>query len=864
MDVENLELEGIIAFDGVSRKGLQLHPDNEHLIYAMGNKVTIKNIASGKQKFLTGHTNVISAVCVSPCGNYVGSGQINHVGFKAMVIVWNYKDLSIKGSHEIHKARVEDVCFTCESGFLISLGGRDDGNVVVWDISQGDAMCGSYASNEIAGDAWTITRMNLRDLCFITGGDRTLKVWRIYRETRKVYGVNVKVGKLRRSVNCIVVDPRDENAYCGTTSGDLIRARLNFYHNMEFMEPVKTPVMVGCYSKVPKNIKKTNTEAILYAGGITGLTLLGNERLVVGAGDGTVELVKILESEPVPNFGEAKLKLPTTAQILTLAKTNVKNTVTSMVLFKQEYLFVGTVFCEIYQIKLEDFDIRLLVTCHTNSIYDIAFPHNYSEVFATSSKDDVRVWRLETQSELLRITVPNFVCSSICFSYDGRMIISGWNDGLIRAFTPQTGRLIFTIHNSHVKAVSAVVITYDGTLLISGGCDGQVRFWDVKPEVQKLACVLKEHKGPVTSLHIASNDEEVISASSDGTCIIWDIVRRVRRTVLMGNTMYMAACFSPNAVQVLTCGTDRKIAYWETLDGSLVRDIEGSSVGALNCLNISPDGQSFITGSNDCIVKLWDYHTAETSHIGVGHAAIITACKFSPDSKRIVTVSADGAIMVWKCPIEPVFEKPPESYRSRSTCSIREDEWNKLSINGSNDGGENVMETSARSKDLESVKSVHSGLKESTSCTCDPAKPTRQTCEWKQGDVKVPVNEHGINAGSSSKLTRPSSSTTNKSGSRSGSNTHMAERSQSTDKNKMNGKLRSIPMKNRQPSVRTENRVNSNRHEKSSIISCYQSVKTSSPKEADGKKKNCDPSIDRQQKPQIRSNICAYNTCSGK
>lgn len=174
--------------------------------------------------------------------------------------------------------------------------------------------------------------------------------------------------------------------------------------------------------------------------------------------------------------------------------------------------------------------------------------------------------------------------------------------------------------------------------------------------------------------------------------------------------MYMSACFSPNGVQVLTCGTDRKIAYWETLDGSLVRDIEGSGVGALNCLNISPDGLHFVTGSNDCIVKLWDYHMGETSHIGVGHAAIITACKFSPDSKHIVTVSADGAIMIWKSPFDPVFQKPQESYRSRSTCSIREEEWKKLNIDQLKNGEENVMEISSRTNDSESVKTVHSGI----------------------------------------------------------------------------------------------------------------------------------------------------------
>lgn len=79
-------LSKILRSPGVANKGLQLHPDNEHLIYPMGNRVTIKNIETGRQKFLTGHTNVISAVCVSPCGKYVGSGQINHVGFKVRTV----------------------------------------------------------------------------------------------------------------------------------------------------------------------------------------------------------------------------------------------------------------------------------------------------------------------------------------------------------------------------------------------------------------------------------------------------------------------------------------------------------------------------------------------------------------------------------------------------------------------------------------------------------------------------------------------------------------------------------------------------------------------------------------------------------
>lgn len=53
---------------------------------------------------------------------------------------------------------------------------------------------------------------------------------------------------------------------------------------------------------------------------------------------------------------------------------NVRSAVTSMLFWKKSYVAVGTEKSEIYQIKLSSFDMRLLVTCHTATIYDITFP----------------------------------------------------------------------------------------------------------------------------------------------------------------------------------------------------------------------------------------------------------------------------------------------------------------------------------------------------------------------------------------------------------------------------------------------------------------------------------------------------------
>lgn len=176
-----------------------------------------------------------------------------------MVIIWNYKDRTMRGSYEIHKVGIEDMCFTCNSDFLVSLGGRDDGNVIVWDVRNNSPICGIlanfstqlfaieillcmtisyyifryievnllglYASNEISGDAYNIVSTNIHAGYFVTGGDRTMKIWRINAERKKVHGIDVEVGKLKRIINCIVISEKDEIIYCGTSSGDIIKAR---------------------------------------------------------------------------------------------------------------------------------------------------------------------------------------------------------------------------------------------------------------------------------------------------------------------------------------------------------------------------------------------------------------------------------------------------------------------------------------------------------------------------------------------------------------------------------------------------------------------------------------------------------------
>lgn len=87
-------------------------------------------------------------------------------------------------------------------------------------------------------------------------------------------------------------------------------------------EPARAPVMIGCYSKITRNLKRMKSgEGDLYAGGIKCLLLLKDEKLVVGAGDGTVEMIEIVNKNG--RVKTSKLSMyPNTPQIFTVSRCN--------------------------------------------------------------------------------------------------------------------------------------------------------------------------------------------------------------------------------------------------------------------------------------------------------------------------------------------------------------------------------------------------------------------------------------------------------------------------------------------------------------------------------------------------------------
>ena len=62
---------------------------------------------------------------------------------------------------------------------------------------------------------------------------------------------------------------------------------------------------------------------------------------------------------------------------------------------------------------------------------------------------------------------------------DGKSILSGWSDGKVRVFLPQSGSLYYSIDTFTAKenGVSAIKGFDDCSRLIAGGGKGDIKLW---------------------------------------------------------------------------------------------------------------------------------------------------------------------------------------------------------------------------------------------------------------------------------------------------------------------------------------------------------------------------------------------------
>jgi WD40 repeat protein/tRNA A-37 threonylcarbamoyl transferase component Bud32 len=335
---------------------------------------------------------------------------------------------------------------------------------------------------------------------------------------------------------------------------------------------------------------------------------------------------------------------------------------------------------------------------HTAEIACVAFFPDGQQLVSAGLDRTLRVWDAQKPQEARRLKVHAGPVTSIAFSPDGRWLVSGSADQTVQA-TDLQGNKEPRLLGKHADAVWGVAFSPDGRWVASAAGDwekaklkqlGEIKVWDWDTGQQRLQ--LHAHAGVAWDLafspqgQLASAGGEFYSAGeiklwevpsgrsvrphphpqgfcrvafspdgrlvagitrADGVLLVWDAATGQERLRAPHESSRLSAlAFRADGKRLATGGSDQTIRLWDPESSQPLAVLRGHA-SDVTTVAFSPDGQRLASGGTDQTVKLWDLATGEEVLTLRGHTSVITAVAFSPNGHLLASASEDGSVRLW-------------------------------------------------------------------------------------------------------------------------------------------------------------------------------------------------------------------------
>jgi WD40 repeat protein len=276
---------------------------------------------------------------------------------------------------------------------------------------------------------------------------------------------------------------------------------------------------------------------------------------------------------------------------------------------------------------------------------------------ATISTDGflMQVWDLATNQAVLTVTLPVERSSRIAYSPDGRTIATGHEGGVVILWDAASGaeRRQFV---GHTEWVYSVVFSPDGRRLASSSYDGLAILWDLdngEPLFTFPGVVRWSHQiafSPDGALLAVPELGEGEAANETGVVHLWDTASGALRLTLVGPGLDVFD-FSPDGAYLATGAAGNRVIIWD-LAASLAAGtgqplgppLDPASVPRGGAFN--PDGNIIAISTLAGTAVLWDVSSGQELLTLAGHTSEVYSPVFSPDGRRLLTRSTDGA-RIW-------------------------------------------------------------------------------------------------------------------------------------------------------------------------------------------------------------------------
>lgn len=308
----------------------------------------------------------------------------------------------------------------------------------------------------------------------------------------------------------------------------------------------------------------------------------------------------------------------------------------------------------------------------------LAFSPNGNFLASGSSNGTIYLWNATKTEERwwdavgqympsLVLNGHNTKVTDLAFSPDGKMLISGSQDGTVRAWDTLTGSQLFTC-SEFMGPIEGIVFAQDGRTVtsVNGHGWGNPRFFQHRLWDSRAGSHLSTHNLKILEARAISSDGTTLAAEDKNrTFHLWNLHENRSQAALASvhpkNDLNVKFAFSPDGNILASGDKTGSLRLWEVphrpksaikqLFPATAAKIEPhitikAHAGGIITLAFSPDGKTVASSGGDSKVCLWNVDTGNAIRTLTQHQHPVLSLAFSPDNKMLASAS-ERQCYVW-------------------------------------------------------------------------------------------------------------------------------------------------------------------------------------------------------------------------
>ena len=289
---------------------------------------------------------------------------------------------------------------------------------------------------------------------------------------------------------------------------------------------------------------------------------------------------------------------------------------------------------------------------HGDGVLSVAFSPVEDTLLASGSSDStVKLWDVETQTNIATLEGHTAAVFSVAFSPNRMLLASGSFDGTVKLWDANAHTNIATLEG-HAAEIASVAFSPDGTTLASGSFDGIVKLWNIATH-QNTATFggydadILEEGGWITPVSFSPNSS-TLAYGAITSIQLWDVATEENiATFVVPEDGVISVAFSPDGTTLASSSLDSIIQLWDVATGThtATLPLPSNYFLPLPFFSFSPDG-TLIAATHDENVGLWDVETSTLINTLFGHTNGVRSLSFLSDGS-LISGALDGTVRLW-------------------------------------------------------------------------------------------------------------------------------------------------------------------------------------------------------------------------